>query len=1001
MIGRFDPLTVLTQMEETRVWKLRLSTLIAAVLLAGVLWAIWSFVQVGVARDRVEAENALILSSERLLSLMKDVETGQRGFALAGDDAYLEPYRSAVTAIPGALAEVRKNAAAVGIAPHALTALDETIRRQLSFSTQAIAARRSQGPGALLDQDKNEEGKKRMDAVRADVGQLQNTARGNLAALAQQERRLTVEFAYSLLPVFLGSGYFAWLAYSRKKRSEELSAQLAGVHENAPVGLGYINRDFCIGHMNQALATINEQALGTAVGAEIWAGDRNLREPVESTVKAVFRTGRSFSNVEIDARSRIEAGQVRHLSMSFYPLRSSDRGRIERVGWVVTDATSRKRAERFLLHSEARFRSLIEVSAAIVWTTLPSGQFAGAQPEWTNFTGQSASDMKGWGWLDAVHPDDRDATAAAWEQALHEGTTFETEHRLYRHDGAWRYMAVRAVAIREDDGSIREWVGLHADISARKQSEADLAAAKEAAEKANQAKSQFLANMSHELRTPLSAVIGYSEMLAEEMEDSGQQTLLPDVAKIEANARQLLGLINDVLDISKIEANRMEIFAETFSVAEVVKEAAASIESLLAKKGNALILRIADDIGDMRSDVVKVRQCLLNLLSNASKFTENGEIRLTAERLAKDGKSWLRFRVSDTGIGMTEEQAANLFERFNQADASTTRRFGGTGLGLAITQAFTRMLGGDIGVLSKYAEGTEFTILLPADLPEQTPTNDVEGDALEESEEVSGQPLVIVIDDDPATRDLLTRFLVKDGFAVKQAADGERGLSLVKDLKPRVVLLDVTMPKVDGWAVLRSLRADPELTATPVVMVTILDEHNLAFALGATDYIQKPVEWERLRKILGRFRRVQEQRPVLIVDDDKSARTRLKSLLQRAGWAVTEAANGRQGIEMVEQNEPCAILLDLMMPELDGFGFLNELRERQQFRDLPIVILTAKDLTESDRAKLEGQTNRIIQKGSMSLREVLKAIGAARPRPKQSAAGQRDQSFSAAPSDAG
>ncbi len=918
----------------------------------------------------------MILHSERLLSSMKDVETGQRGYTLNGNEAYLAPYNQALASITGDLADVRQNADAVGLDHDTLSALEKNVAQKLTLSAEAVDVRAKKGLEAALQLLQKDDSKKSMDAVRADVAQIQNFARGRLAALAAREHTLSRLIAFSLLPILASACHFAWLAYTRKKRSEELSAQLEGVQENAPVGLGSLDRDLRIRHMNQSLSGINDQALGAAVGKELWAMNPDLRAATERQLRAVLSTGRPYSNIEVDAKSLTEPGEVRNLLMSFYPLRNRDDGTVERVGIVVTDATSRKRAEQYLQHSEARFRSLIEASAAMVWTTLPSGQFAGAQPEWIDFTGQNATDIKGWGWLDAVHPDDREATAAAWKKAVETANVFEMEHRLKRRDGAWRYMAVRAVAIRESDGSVREWVGIHSDISARKQAEADLEAAKEAAEEANRTKSQFLANMSHELRTPLSAVIGYSEMLAEEIEEIGERSLLPDVAKIETNARHLLSLINDVLDISKIEANKMEIDPETFAVSAMINDIASTVEALVAKKNNTLKIDIAEDVGDMHSDVVKVRQCLLNLLSNASKFTENGLITLTAKRLVKEEKAWLRFSVTDNGIGMTPEQLAKLFERFSQADVSTTRRFGGTGLGLAITQAFTRMLGGDIEVESEIGKGTVFAIVLPAAVTEK-PATEPEERAQEQSEKSgTGKPLVIVIDDDPSTRDLLTRFLVKDGFSVKQAADGKQGFQMVKQFKPRLVLLDVTMPKLDGWSVLRGLRADPEVAATPVIMVTILDEYNLAFTLGATDYIQKPVEWDRLRQIIEPFRQAEEQRPVLIVDDDEDARARLKALLKRAGWPVMEAANGRQGIEKLETAEPCAVLLDLMMPELDGFGFLNELRKRENRRHVPVIILTAKDLSQADRAKLEEQTSRIIQKGSMSLREVLKEIEA-------------------------
>jgi PAS domain S-box-containing protein len=963
--------------QKTDVRRIRFGTYIAALLLAGgLVWVIWNYLSINAIRDREGAENALILHSERLLSSMKDAETGQRGYTLNGNEDYLEPYNQALASITGDLADVRQSGDAVGLDHDTLAGLEKNVARKLSLSAHAVDMRRTQGLDAALNLQHTDDGKKSMDAVRANVAQIQNFARGRLAASAARERTLSRLIAFSPLPIFAGAFHFAWLAYTRKKRSEELSAQLEGVQENAPVGLGYLDRDLRIRHMNQSLSAINDQALGTAIGKELWAMNPDLRAAAEPQLRTVLRTGRPYSNIEVDAKSLTEPGEVRNLMMSFYPLRNRNDGTVERVGVVVTDASSRKRAEQFLQHSEARFRSLIEASAAMVWTTLPSGQFAGAQPEWIDFTGQNATDIKGWGWLDAVHPDDREATEQAWKKAVETADVFEIEHRLRRRDGAWRYMAVRAVAIRESDGSIREWVGIHTDISARKQAEADLEAAKEAAEEANRTKSQFLANMSHELRTPLSAVIGYSEMLAEEIEEIGERSLLPDVAKIETNARQLLSLINDVLDISKIEANKMEIYPETFAVSAMISDIALAVDSLVAKKNNTLKIDVIGDVGDMHSDAVKLRQCLINLLSNASKFTENGVITLTAKRLVRDEKAWLRFSVSDTGIGMTAEQLAKLFERFSQADVSTTRRFGGTGLGLAITQAFTRMLGGDIEVESEFGKGTIFAIMLPAVVPEKAEAEAEERGQEHSEQSGAGKPLVVVIDDDPSTRDLLTRFLIKDGFSVKQAGDGKQGFQMVKQFKPRVVLLDVTMPKLDGWSVLRGLRADPELAATPVIMVTILDEYHLAFTLGATDYIQKPVEWERLRQIIEPFRQGKEQRPVLIVDDDEDARARLKSLLKRAGWPVMEAANGREGIEKLETAEPCAILLDLIMPELDGFGFLTELRKRENRRHVPVVVLTAKDLSQADRAKLAGQASRIIQKGSVSMREVLKEIEA-------------------------
>ncbi|RYD29697.1 MAG: response regulator, partial [Sphingomonadales bacterium] len=354
--------------------------------------------------------------------------------------------------------------------------------------------------------------------------------------------------------------------------------------------------------------------------------------------------------------------------------------------------------------------------------------------------------------------------------------------------------------------------------------------------------------MSHELRTPLSAVIGYAEMLEEEVEDLGEDGLLKDIRKIKGNARHLLSLINDVLDLSKIEADRMDIYAETFDIETVVDEVTSTVGSLISKKDNRLVIEKIGDLGAAHTDQVKLRQCLINLLSNASKFTENGEIRLRVERSSDGQRDWLNFEVSDTGIGMTPQQLENLFERFTQADASTTRKFGGTGLGLAITKAFCRLLGGDIGARSEEGEGSAFTIRIPADAVEKVDETEILH--MPDPGAAQNAGLVLAIDDDPNARELLTRFLSREGFAVRTASDGLSGLEMARAINPTVIILDVTMPKMDGWAVLTELRADPVLANVPVVMVTIIDEHNLGYSLGASDYLLKPVEWNRLRDVM-------------------------------------------------------------------------------------------------------------------------------------------------------
>jgi PAS domain S-box-containing protein len=665
------------------------------------------------------------------------------------------------------------------------------------------------------------------------------------------------------------------------------------------------------------------------------------------------------------------------------PIRDGE-GRVLRWLGTNTDISDRRDREAALRRSERRFRSLTEASAAIVWHTPASGEMEAGQTAWAEFTGQDSSQYCGWGWLDAVHPDDRAATVELRAEAMRDTAPYAVEHRVRRHDGQWRWMLARGAPVLDDDGRLDGWVGTHTDISARKQSELELEAARDTAEAANRAKSQFIANMSHELRTPLSAVIGYSEMLEEEVEELGQVQLLGDLKKINANARHLLSLISDVLDISKIEANRMTVFAETVAVDELVSGIASTVESLVARKDNRLVVEAGGRLGTMHTDAVKIRQCLFNLLGNAAKFTEGGQITLSVRRepaggdgaasgdeadaggdkadaAPRDERDWLSFAVRDSGIGMTEEQVGRLFERFSQADESTTRQYGGTGLGLAITQGFARLLGGDVTVASEPGRGSVFTLRVPATYREAA---DAGGEAAEGAAEVETADCVLVVDDDPATRDLLTRFLHREGFAVRSAADGRSGLVLARALKPRVILLDVMMPQMDGWSVLAAIKAEPELAETPVVMISFVNEPSLAASLGAEDFLAKPVQWDALRLVMERFRGQSPGGHALVVDDDEISRGRLEAMLTRAGWSVATAENGRLGLESVERIVPSLILLDLVMPELDGFGFLKALREREEWRGIPVVVVTSKDLDAHDRERLRGVERVVAKTGS-------------------------------------
>ena len=781
-------------------------------------------------------------------------------------------------------------------------------------------------------------------------------------------------------------GSYKWLLWSSTVSMEEqlyyavardiTERKQAEVHyrdlyENAPDMMAVVDLvSSNILECNQTLADVIGRSKEEIVGnsfLELYASESI--DAAQQTSQAFVETGEVIRQERTLHRAD---GSTIDVLLQATPMRD-ETGKIVASRSTWRDVTKQKEAERALASQEALYRTLIEAAPQVIWVADADGQVALLNKAWHEFSGRTDEESLGTRWAEALHPEDLPDVLAKWERAYTHGETYSGECRFQGKDGSYETFIFIGAPVRDDSGKIINWVGINTNIVDRVQAEIALQEAKDSAEYANRAKSEFLATMSHELRTPLNAVIGFSEILRDEILGDINHEQKELVLDIHTSGNHLLAMINDILDLSKIEAGKMDLQLEQFSVQEAVTEVNTIINALANQKQIQLSLELDQDVS-IEADKIKFKQILYNLLSNAVKFTDEGGKVTTKFEVSG---SALLGSVTDTGVGISPQDRAKLFQPFTQLDASSTRAHSGTGLGLALTNRLIQLHGGKIRVESEIDEGSTFSFTFP--LHQQEQQVEVAAPDVSDSETTAasgGNPTILVAEDNKQAAQLLGIYLTEAGYQVEYAADGEEAIEKAAEIQPFAITLDILLPRKDGWQVLREMKTKPNLQSIPVIIISVTEERQLAFGLGAVDHLVKPIDKETLLASLQSLKLPSRDGAprILVVDDDPQTVRLLSTVLTNDGYEVLKVYGGSEAIETAISQSPDLIILDMMMPQVDGFQVVRHLTADPRTCDIPIIICTALDLTDEDRDRLNGQIQSVIQKTGNVKEELLATI---------------------------
>jgi len=667
-------------------------------------------------------------------------------------------------------------------------------------------------------------------------------------------------------------------------------------------------------------------------------------------------------------------------------LRRSSADLTQRASALESEISERKGVEEALRASEEKYRHIINAAADAIISIDEEGLICEFNRAAEQIFGFTKSELLGKPLTSIIPQRLRDSHIAGLRRYLTTGQ---------RHLPRWQNIELPGLSKDGQEfplevsfslleaGEKKFLTGVLRDITERKQAEAEVQKAKEAAEAATQAKSEFLANMSHELRTPMNAIIGFTRLVMRRSKDILPPREQENLGKILISADHLLALINDILDLSKIEAGRMEVHPVSIKLEELVDVCLRTVEPMIKSERLRLVKEIEADLPLLHTDQDKLRQILVNLLSNAVKFAAEGSVTVTARR----GDGQVMIAVADTGIGIAEDNLELIFEEFRQVDSSIARKYSGTGLGLSISRRLARLLGGDITVQSTVGVGSTFTVTIPLGYDSAQPA--LSSTIPPRREELADQPeadkVVLAIDDDPDVIYLLRENLAEAGYRVIGALSGKEGLQKARELRPLAIILDILMPHKDGWQILHELKANPVTRDISVIVLSIVDNKELGYRLGAFDYLVKPFDREAILAVLSHIH--PQQGRLLVVDDDPQVVDLVRQLLEGQPHEIVAAADGQEALEAIAQKRPAVILLDLLMPRMDGFAVIEQLQQDPQTRQIPVIVLTAKTLTAAEDAMLEQSVRAVIQKRGLDrdtliqeLRGLLQTYGGPTPK---------------------